>query len=98
MKVPISETRSAMSKWRKIGTRSGRPKPAEFRTAESFSVLVANGVLPTVSSVKRQPNIIEDESAVQASFLLQGGGGFWAPYARDFDDRLTWCSAQLGDC
>jgi hypothetical protein len=23
---------------------------------------------------------------------------FWAPYDLDFDDRLTWCSAQVGDC
>src|SRR5579872_6450597 len=36
MKVPMSETRSAISRLRNVGTRSGRPKPADFPTIEPF--------------------------------------------------------------
>src|SRR5215831_6348720 len=38
MKVPISETRSAISRLRNVGTRRGRPRPADSRT--SLSVLL----------------------------------------------------------
>src|SRR5579859_5935380 len=50
MKVPISETRFAISRWRKIGTRSGRPKPAEARTARFCFVSVDNRVLERIKS------------------------------------------------
>src|SRR5579863_6147162 len=71
MKVPISETRSAISRLRNIGTRSGRPNPAEFRTAKSFSVSVANRVRPPFA-IRCQPNIIEEKSNVQAPGVSLG--------------------------
>src|SRR5579862_301091 len=46
MKVPISETRSAIRRLRNVGTRNGRLRPADSRTTGSFSFLITNLVCP----------------------------------------------------
>src|SRR5437588_5334247 len=57
MKVPISETKSATSKLRNIETRSGAPKPAEFRRANVFSLAVANPITQPSRYYERQRRI-----------------------------------------